>query len=362
MKILEIKITKRQELKPKQDESKLTFGTEFTDHMFMMDYSKGKGWHDARILPYGDLKISPAATVLHYAVETFEGMKAYKTPDGSIQFFRPMENFARLNRSNKRMCVPEMDSEFLLKALRTLVDIDQDWVPSAPGTALYIRPFIFATDPYIGVRISDHYTMVIILSPVGAYYSTGLQPTRMHVEDVYARTVRGGTGEAKCGGNYAGGLAAQEKAHNKGFEQILWLDGAERKYIEEVGTSNIFFKIDDEFWTPELTGTILPGITRKSVIELLRSWGETVKEVHISIDEFVDLYHQGQVKEVFGTGTAAVVSPIGSLEYMGENMVYNNGEIGEYAQKIYDTLFGIQSGTCEDSFGWTVKLYEDSTK
>lgn len=353
---MEIKVTRRKELKPKQDENSLVFGTEFTDHMFVMDYTEGEGWHDARIVPYGPIELSPAAMVLHYAQEVFEGMKAYKTPTGEIQFFRPMENFKRMNRSNERMCVPQIDEEFVFSALKQLVEIDKDWVPTAPGTSLYIRPFVFATDPFIGVRVSKHYKFIIILSPVGAYYATGLQPARMHVEDIYSRTVRGGTGEAKCGGNYAGGLAAQEKAHNQGFEQILWLDGAERKYIEEVGTSNIFFKIDGKFITPELHGTILPGITRKSVIELLKFWGEDVEERRITIDELVNWYHEGKVEEVFGTGTAAVVSPIGGLEYQGENMVFNNNEIGTYTQKIYDTLFGMQTGVVEDKMGWIVKL------
>lgn len=354
--MMEITITKRTQLKPKPDENNLVFGTEFTDHMFIMDYTEGKGWHDARIVPYGPIELSPAAMVLHYAQEVFEGMKAYKTPEGDIQFFRPMENFARMNRSNARMCIPQIDEEFVFDALKQLVALDQDWVPHAPGTSLYIRPFVFATDPFIGVRTSLHYKFIIILSPVGAYYATGLQPARMHVEDIYSRTVVGGTGEAKCGGNYAGGLAAQEKAHDEGFEQILWLDGAERRYIEEVGTSNIFFKVDGKFITPELHGTILPGITRKSVIELLQSWGEEVIERRITIDEFVDMYHKGQIEEVFGTGTAAVVSPIGGLEYQGEDMSFNNGEIGEYTQRIYDTLFGMQTGTAEDKLGWTVKL------
>lgn len=353
---MKISVTKRTQLKPRLDENNLVFGTEFTDHMFIMDYTEGEGWHDAKIVPYGPIAISPAAMVLHYAQEVFEGMKAYKTPSGDIQFFRPMENFARMNRSNRRMCIPELDSEFVFEALKQLVEIDKDWVPTVPGTSLYIRPFVFATDPFIGVRTSINYKFMIILSPVGAYYETGLQPAKMHVEDIYSRTVVGGTGEAKCGGNYAGGLAAQEKAHDQGFEQILWLDGADRKYIEEVGTSNIFFKVKGEFITPELHGTILPGITRKSVIELLRTWGQTVIERPITIDEFVDMYHKGEIEEVFGTGTAAVISPIGGLEYQGEDMQFNDGKIGECTQKIYDTLFGIQTGAAEDTFGWTVKL------
>lgn len=353
---MEIKVTKRTELKTKPDETHLKFGTEFTDHMFTMDYTEGIGWHDAQIIPFGPIELSPAAMVLHYAQEVFEGLKAYRTADGSIQFFRPKENFARMNRSCDRMCIPKIDEAFVLEALKKLVEIDADWVPSAPGTSLYVRPFVFATDPYIGVRVSNHYKFVIILSPVGAYYATGLKPAMMHIERVYARTVVGGTGEAKCGGNYAGSLAATAKAHEEGYEETLWLDGATRKNIEEVGSCNIMFKIDGKFVTPALTGTILPGITRKSIIELLRSWGETVEERVISVDEFVDLYHQGKVEEVFGMGTAAVVSPIGSLEYQGENMIFNNNEIGSSTQRIYDTLRGIQTGEIEDTFGWIEKL------
>ena len=353
---MEIKITRRENLKQKPDEAQLIFGKEFTDHMFVMDYTEGKGWHDPQIVPYGPISLSPAAMVLHYAQEVFEGLKAYKTKDGQVQFFRPQENFARLNRSNERMCIPQVDEAFLLEALKTLVDIDQDWIPTQPGTSLYVRPFIFATDPYVGVRVSHTYKLMIILSPVGSYYAGGMKPASMHIEDVFARSVVGGTGEAKCGGNYAGGLAAQEKAHDKGYEQILWLDGANRKYIEEVGTSNIFFKIEGKFVTPKLGGTILPGITRKSVIELLKSWGEVVEERDITIDELVETYKAGKVEEVFGTGTAAVISPIGGLDYQNETMVFNGGVIGEVTQKIYDTLFGIQTGEVEDSFGWIVKL------
>ncbi len=353
---MEIKITKTEAPKEQVDPTKLSFGTEFTDHMFVMDYNPEEGWHNAQILPYGPIELSPAAMVFHYAQETFEGLKAYRLADGSIQFFRPYENARRLNRSNERMCIPAIDEEVFIEALRALVEVDKDWVPDAEGTSLYIRPFVFATDPYVGVRVSNSYKFMIILSPVGAYYATGLQPTHMYVEDQYARTVRGGTGEAKCGGNYASSLAAQEKAGKLGYQQILWLDSLEHKYIEEVGTSNAFFKIDGKFITPSLSGTILPGITRKSVLELLRHWGETVEERQITIDEIVEAYKNGLVEEVFATGTAAVISPIGSLTYEGEDMVFNNGEIGSYSQKIYDTLFGIQTGKIEDPFEWTVKL------
>lgn len=356
---MDIKVTKREQLKEKPDQNSLVFGHEFTDHMFIMDYDEENGWNNARIVPYGPIEISPAAMVLHYAQEVFEGLKAYRKPDGSIQFFRPSENFARLNRSNDRMCIPRIDPDEAMQALRALVEIDKDWVPDAPGTSLYIRPFIIATDPFIGVRPSGTYQFIIILSPVGAYYPRGLEPAKMHIEDIYARTVRGGTGEVKCGGNYAASLASQVKAHENGFEQTLWLDGNERKYIEEVGTSNFFFKADGKFYTPELVGTILPGITRKSVIELLKHWGEEVIERRITIDEFVDMYKEGKIEEVFGTGTAAVISPIGELEYEGETMVFNDGKIGPYSQKLYDTLFGIQTGKVPDDLNWTVPLHEE---
>ncbi len=353
---MEIKIIKTQAPKNKPKENELAFGVDFTDHMFTMDYSEGKGWHDPEILPYGPIELMPSAMVLHYAQEVFEGLKAYKSPEGQIQLFRPLENFKRLNRSNKRMCIPQMDEDFLLKALKKLVKLDEDWIPASPGTSLYIRPFIFATDPFIGVRISKRYKFMIIMSPVGFYYQGGMSPNRIHVESDYARTVRGGTGEAKCGGNYAGGLAAEKEVKEMGFDQILWLDGEKRSYIEEVGTSNVFFLIDDVFVTPSLEGTILAGITRKSVIELLEHWGEKVQERRITIEELYEAYQKGQVKEAFATGTAAVISPIGTLEWNGNEMVFNEGKIGKYAQKIYDNLYGIQTGKVDDFHNWIEKI------
>ena len=353
---MEIKIIKTEAPKDKPKESELEFGVDFTDHMFTMDYTEGKGWHDPTILPYGPIELMPSAMVLHYAQEVFEGLKAYKSLEGEIQLFRPLENFKRLNRSNKRMCIPQMDEAFLLKALKKLVKLDADWIPESAGTSLYIRPFIFATDPFIGVRISKQYKFMIIMSPVGFYYKGGMSPSRIHVESEYARTVRGGTGEAKCGGNYAGGLAAEKRVKELGFDQILWLDGEKRSYIEEVGTSNVFFLIDDVFVTPSLEGTILAGITRKSVIELLNYWGEKIEERRISIEELYEAYQAGKVKEAFATGTAAVISPIGTLTWNKEEMLFNDGEIGEYAQKIYDTLYGIQTGNVEDFLNWTEKI------
>lgn len=353
---MEIKIVKTQAPKKKPKESELEFGVDFTDHMFTMDYTEGKGWHDATILPYGAIELMPSAMVLHYAQEVFEGLKAYKSPTGGIQLFRPLENFKRLNRSNKRMCIPQMDEAFLLEALKKLVELDQKWIPESPGTSLYIRPFIFATDPFIGVRVSRRYKFMIIMSPVGFYYKGGMSPNRIYVENEYARTVRGGTGEAKCGGNYAGGLAAEKRVKEMGFDQILWLDGEKRSYIEEVGTSNVFFLLDDVFVTPSLEGTILAGITRKSVIELLKHWGEKVEERRITIEELYQAYQKGRVKEAFATGTAAVISPIGVLAWNGHEMVFNDGKIGKYAQRIYDTLYGIQTGHEEDFLNWIEKV------
>lgn len=353
---MEIKIVKTVNPKDKPEEDSLIFGVEFTDYMFEMDYTEGVGWHDAVIKPYGPIEIMPSAMVLHYAQEVFEGLKAYKTPSGEVQLFRPDENFKRMNRSNARMCIPQIDEDFLLEALKALVKMDEAWIPKSPGTSLYIRPFVFATDPFIGVRVSRRYKFMIIMSPVGSYYKGGMVPSRIYVESEYARTVRGGTGEAKCGGNYAGGLAAQEKVHEMGFEQILWLDGEKRQYIEEVGTSNVFFLIDGVFVTPSLEGTILNGITRKSVIELLKHWGETVEERRITIDELYEAYQQGKIAEVFATGTAAVISPIGTLGWKDAEMTFNDGKIGKYSQKIYDTLYDVQTGNREDPLNWIVKL------
>ncbi len=353
---MEIKIVRTLKPKAKPAEENLVFGVAFTDHMFTMDYTEDIGWHDPVIKPYGPIELMPSSMVLHYAQEVFEGLKAYKTPNEEVHLFRPEENFKRMNRSNERMCIPQIDETFLLEALKALITIDQDWIPSSTGTSLYIRPFIFATDPFIGVRVSKTYKFMIIMSPVGSYYKGGLAPGRIYVEDDYARTVRGGTGEAKCGGNYASGLAAQKKVKAMGYEQILWLDGEKRKYIEEVGTSNVFFLIDDVFVTPSLEGTILSGITRKSVIELLKHWGKKVEERRITIDELYDLFQEGKVQEVFSTGTAAVISPIGTLGWKDKEMTFNDGEIGEYTKKIYETLYGVQTGHVEDPLNWIVKL------
>lgn len=341
----------------KKPESKgLRFGTVFTDHMFVMDYSDEKGWHDGRIVPYGPIELDPAAVVLHYGQEMFEGLKAYKTAEGRVQLFRPDMNAKRTNRTNDRLCIPQIDEELFVEAIKALVKVDQDWIPQGEGTALYIRPFIFATEAFLGVRRATEYKFMVILSPVGPYFVNGLAPTKMYVEDVYVRAVKGGTGEAKCGGNYGASLKAQEIAHEKGYEQILWLDGVERKYIEEIGAANAFFVIGDEVVTSELNGSILPGITRNSIIALCKEKGIKVSERKISIDELEAAYRAGELKEMFASGTAAIVSPVGELLYKGEKMIINNFEIGPIAKEMYDTIYGIQTGQIEDFMGWTVPV------
>lgn len=350
---IRVERTKLPKAKP-TDDSKLGFGKCFTDHMFIMEHIDGKGWHDPRIVPYGPILLDPSATVFHYGQEVFEGMKAYKTASGEIQFFRPSENFKRMNLSNERLCIPAIDEDFCLKALKELVEIDKDWIPTSEGTSLYIRPFIIGCEPMLGVHPAAKYMFMIILSPVGSYYATGLTPIKIFVEDEYVRAVKGGMGYAKTGGNYAASLKAQERA--VGYSQVLWLDGVERKYIEEVGAMNVFFVIDDEIVTPELQGSILPGITRKSCLEILRSWGMKVSERKLSIDEVIAAARSGSLKEMFGTGTAAVVSPVGELSYKDEKIVIGSNKIGDITQKLYDTLTGIQLGKSADTFGWTEKL------
>lgn len=354
--MLNIRIEKTLTPKEKPDESNLGFGKIFTDHMFVMNYTEGKGWHDARIVPYQNLSLAPSAMVFHYGQEMFEGLKAYRGADGKARLFRPDMNAKRTNASNKRLCIPELPEEYFLDAVKTLVKFEEDWIPSAPGTSLYIRPFIIATDEFLGVAPSETYLFLIILSPSGAYYSSGLAPVGIWIEDEYVRAVRGGMGFAKTGGNYAASLAGQVKAHDDGYSQVLWLDGVERKYIEEVGAMNIFFKIDGKIVTPMLNGSILPGITRDSVIQLCKSWGYDVEERKFSVEELINAQKSGKLEEVFGTGTAAVISPVGKLRYCDDVMEINGGKIGPVSQKIYDTVTGIQNGTVDDKFNWVVKL------
>ena len=352
----DIKITLAETRKPLPDPDTLVFGKTFTDHMFLMDYDAGQGWHDPRIVPYGPLSLEPSCMVFHYAQELFEGMKAYRTPEGRVQLFRPMENALRFNNSCERMCVPPIDPEFFVQAVKTLVKVDQDWVPHKKGASLYIRPFVFATDPSLGVHASHSYLFVIILCPVGSYYAEGLDPVKIYVEDADVRAVRGGTGYAKCGGNYAASIRAGERAEEQGYSQVLWLDGVERKYIEEVGAMNIFFKISGKVVTPMLNGSILPGVTRASCIDLCKHWGMEVEERRISVDELVEAARTGALEECWGSGTAAVISPVGALRYEDEVMEIGGGGIGPVSQKLYDTVTGIQTGKVNDEFGWTVEV------
>ncbi len=353
---MEISIIKTNEPKVKPDSSILGFGKYFSDHMFVMQYSKDKGWHDAKIMPFGNIPLHPASTVLHYGSEIFEGLKAYRRADGKVQLFRPMENIRRMNRSAERMCLPQIPEEDAMQILETFVSVEQEWTPSASGTSLYLRPFMFGNDETLGVHAVHNAVFMIIASPVGSYYKEGINPVKIMIESDDVRAVRGGTGEAKCGGNYAASNRAGQRAEEKGYSQVLWLDGVERKYIEEVGAMNVMFKIDGEIVTPKLTGSILPGITRKSCIEVLKKEGFTVSERLLSVDELIDALENGKLEEAWGCGTAAVVSPIGELNYQNKKYTINNGEIGEVTQSLYDTLTGIQWGTKEDTFGWTYEI------
>ncbi|MBQ7761227.1 MAG: branched-chain amino acid aminotransferase [Clostridia bacterium] len=353
---MEIKITKTQNPQDLTEESKLGFGKHFTDHMFLMDYEAGKGWHNARIVPFGYLSIHPASTVLHYGSEIFEGLKAYRTEKGNIQMFRPMENIKRMNASAERMCLPQIDENDFLQALCEFVRLEERFVPYSFGTSLYLRPFMFGNDESLGVHTVKNATFMIIASPSGSYYAEGINPVKIMIESEDVRAVKGGTGAVKCGGNYAASNRAGEKASKVGYSQVLWLDGVHRKYIEEVGAMNVMFKIDGEIVTPMLTGSILPGITRKSCLEVLKKMGYKVSERLLSVDELIEALENGKLEEAWGTGTAAVVSPIGKLSYAGKEYVVNEGKIGEVTQKLYDTLTGIQWGKIEDEFGWVYKL------
>lgn len=352
-----LQITRTLTANPKpKPEGKLGFGKIFTDHMFIMDYSEEKGWHDARIVPYGEISLYPACMVFHYGQEMFEGMKAYRAPDGRILLFRPDKNIERMNNTNTRMCIPHVDPADALQAICEIVKTDADWIPTEPGTSLYIRPFIIATDPFLGVHPSKTYKFIIILSPSGSYYAAGLAPVKICVEDEYVRAVKGGTGFAKVGGNYAASLIGQENAEKKGYAQVLWLDGIEHRYIDEVGAMNVFFVIGDKIVTPKLEGNILPGVTRDSVILYLRAKGYDVEERRITIDEVYEAGRTGELKEMFGTGTAAVISPVGLLDWHGRKLEINNNEIGPVSQMLYNGITGIQFGNAADEFGWTYEI------
>ena len=355
--MLNIKYELTTQKKAKPDPNNLGFGKHFTDHMFIMDYHTEKGWHDARIVPYQNLSLDPACMVFHYAQEMFEGLKAYRTPNGDVQLFRPDKNIERMNKTNDRLCIPKIDPSDVLDALKALISVEKEWVPELEGTSLYIRPFIIATDVQLGVHPSHSYKFIIILCPVGSYYPEGIKPVKIFVEREYVRAVKGGTGFAKVGGNYACSLIGQQKAEQMGYSQVLWLDGIEHKYIDEVGAMNVFFVIDGTVVTPALEeGSILPGVTRASCIQILKNMGYKVEERKLSLDEVIDAYHNGTLQEAFGTGTAAVISPMGLLDTGDLKMTINNGEIGEVAEKLYNTLTGIQWGRIDDEYGWVVKI------
>jgi branched-chain amino acid aminotransferase len=351
-----LEIVKSSSRKTKPDPDNLGFGKHFSDHMFIMDYATDKGWYSPRIIPYAPITLDPAAMIFHYGQTIFEGLKAYRTEDDRILLFRPEKNLQRLNLSSDRLRIPPIDEELVMNYLKQLISIDQDWVPSAEGTSLYIRPYIIATEPNLRVAPSNHYKFMIILSPVGSYYPEGINPVSINVENDYIRAVRGGTGAAKTAGNYSSGYKAQERASEKGHAQVLWLDGIEKKYVEEVGSMNVFFKLDGEVITPALSGSILEGITRMSVIKLLKEWGLPVIERKIPMEELYQAFEKGLLEEAFGTGTAAVISPIGELDWQEHKMVINNRQTGELSKKLYDTLTGIQTGRQEDTFNWTVEV------
>jgi branched-chain amino acid aminotransferase len=355
---MEIRIEKTTTPKSKPDDTQLGFGSIFTDHMFNMDYDPDRGWHSPRIEPYGPIRLDPSTMFFHYGQGVFEGLKAYRTGSGAVQLFRPLDNFRRMNRSNRRLCIPEVDESFALEALKALLTLEKDWVPRAPETSLYIRPTLIATDPFLGVRASNTYRYFIILSPVGAYYPEGFNPVKILVTPDYVRAVRGGVGEAKTPGNYAASLLAGEQAHQEGYTQVLWLDGKEQKYVEEVGSMNIFFVIDGELVTPALNGSILPGVTRDTVLALAGQWGMKASERHISIDDVFAAHQNGRLEEMFGSGTAAVISPVGELKYGDKIIQITDGKVGPVAHKFFDAIMGIQYGRVEDPMGWVVPVTE----
>jgi branched-chain amino acid aminotransferase len=338
------------------DESKLGFGRIFTDRMLMIEWKADQGWVDARIQPYAPFVLDPSSLVFHYAQEIFEGLKAYRWADGSIALFRPEINAHRFNLSADRLCMPRLPEDLFIEGISRLIRLEKEWVPGAEGTSLYIRPTMIAVEPVLGVKASDHYYFYVILSPVGAYYAAGFDPVKILVEDYYVRSVPGGTGEAKTGGNYAASLKAAQEAKKKGFDQVLWLDGIHKKYIEEVGSMNMFFVYDDHVATAPLTGSILKGVTRDSVMQLAGRLGFNIRERQVTIDDLVADIRAGKVKEAFGSGTAAVITPVGLLGYKGENLTVGDGGVGKLTQKLYDTLTGIQYGKLEDSYGWVRKI------
>ncbi len=353
---MQVRVTKTQTPAVCPKEKELGFGKVFTDHMLIVDWNEKIGWHDARIEPFGKICLHPASTVLHYGAEIFEGLKVYRRKDGGIQMFRPMENVKRMNRSAERMSLPQMPEKDMLSLIKKFVKLEERWVPKSFGTSLYLRPFMFGNDEALGVHAVKNATFMLIASPSGSYYAEGINPVSIMIESEDVRTVRGGTGYAKCGGNYAASTRAGERAAKKGYSQVLWLDGVERKYIEEVGAMNVMFKIDGEIVTPMLTGSILPGITRMSCIEALKSLGYKVTERLLSVDELMEALEWGKLEEAWGCGTAAVVSPIGKFAYGNKEYTVGEGKIGKVTKKLYDLLTGIQWGKKEDTFGWVYPI------
>ncbi len=351
-----IRITRATTKKPKPKDSELGFGTIFTDHMFVADFQEEKGWYDPRIQPYGPLSLDPATAILHYAQGVFDGLKAFRGQDGKVRLFRPQKHVERLRASSERLCIPPLDPDLALRSLVELVGLERDWVPGSVGTSLYVRPTIIASEPFLGVRPAKSYIYYVILSPVGAYYAEGMNPVKILVADRYVRAVEGGVGAAKTGVNYAASLYGAEEAKHAGFTQVLWLDGIHRKYIDEVGTMNIMVRLGDEVVTPPLSGTILPGVTRDSALTLMREWGILVSERQIGIDEVVAASRQGTLREVWGTGTAAVISPVGELKYREERIVINGGRIGELTQRLYQAIVDVQYARVPDAHGWTVEV------
>ncbi|BDD88650.1 branched-chain amino acid aminotransferase [Desulfofustis limnaeus] len=353
---IDIAVEKTTKLKDKPEADKLGFGRHFTDHMFLMDWNRELGWHQARICPYQPFHMDPAATVLHYGQAIFEGLKAYRGDNGQIYLFRPEDNLERMNRGAVRMSMPRFSVDLVLKGLKALVYLDRDWIPAVNGASLYLRPTMIGVDPYLGLKPADTYTFYIIMSPVGSYYSGGFSPTKIYVCRDYVRAVKGGVGEVKTAGNYAASLLAYDMANKAGYTQVLWLDACERKYVEEVGTSNIFFVLDDTVVTPPLGGSILGGITRDSVINLAQNWGMTVQERPITIDEVLAASRDGRLKEAFATGTAAVISPVGELFCDETSYPINGGAAGPLAERLFAELQAIQYGRGEDPFNWRMRV------
>jgi branched-chain amino acid aminotransferase len=338
------------------DENELAFGKLFTNRMFVMEYDTGRGWHSARIQQYGPFTLDPAAMVFHYSQEIFEGLKAFRRPDGQIALFRPEDNVARFNRSASRMCMPEVDEKFFLESLLKLIELEQDWVPKNLGTSLYIRPTMIATEAMLGVRPASKYLCYVILCPVGAYYKGGLNPVKIWISDHYVRAASGGTGEAKTGGNYAASLFAAKEASEKGFDQVLWLDAKEKKYVEEVGSMNMLFLYDGKIVTSPLQGTVLDGITRRSTLTLLKEMGYEIVERALSVDEVMEGAASGRLQEAFGTGTAVVISSVGSFCYKDRTVQLGDGKPGALTMEVYNKLTAIQYGKVPDLHNWITTL------